>query len=317
MRKGFSLIEIMQTVILLGIIAGLSVSFFKRINSNERLYLATEKQLKIAITEADRQMCGDERPTCRSANGLGNMYYKDEDSANIGSLPCSTIYSGTNYNSTTHYCEITLANAADSCPAATTYSGLSHKEMSKDNTLCYVAPPCATSQTDRTGTTTYNALTMAEALCPTNLPNYAVTVEGYNSLCYYLHKIIAHKPQRTTEADDLSTTCTTATTAFNEMNARNITVANITTAINASNDNYNMLLPNGVRLYNMGATITPKGEVGGISATNIFVKYDRVPNVATSVLNQTIKPFRVYNKLEKSGGKYIPRTRNADGNYKE
>ena len=64
MKKGFSLIEIVQTLVLIGIIAGISVSLFKRVDNDIKLLEATEKQLIIAIDEAKRRTCADVSPIC-------------------------------------------------------------------------------------------------------------------------------------------------------------------------------------------------------------------------------------------------------------
>ena len=53
MKKGFSLIEIVQTLVLIGIIAGISVSLFKRVDNDIKLleeallkYNLSEKEIK-------------------------------------------------------------------------------------------------------------------------------------------------------------------------------------------------------------------------------------------------------------------------------
>ena len=68
-KKGFSLIEILQTVILVGIIAGLSVSFFKKVNTDDKLMMSTTAMLRSAIEEANLQMCADETPYCNFGGG--------------------------------------------------------------------------------------------------------------------------------------------------------------------------------------------------------------------------------------------------------
>ena len=78
-KKGFSLIEILQTVILVGIIAGLSVSFFKKVNTDDKLMMATTNLVKTAIEEANRQMCADETPYCSTGAGVGFSPLNDNE----------------------------------------------------------------------------------------------------------------------------------------------------------------------------------------------------------------------------------------------
>ena len=92
----------MQTVILLGIIAGLSISFFKRIDSNERLFVSTEKKLQGVINEVDKQICSDATPVC--IDNSGNIFRFEDLSSSIG-WNCASVYQNSAFNPATGMCE--------------------------------------------------------------------------------------------------------------------------------------------------------------------------------------------------------------------
>ena len=320
MKKAFSLIEIMQTLILLGIIAGLSVSFFKRINANPKLYAATEKQLQLAIEEANRQMCNDYTPYCE----IGGVRTPWVDN-------CSTIYGATSTYSDTGatkgYCVADRSDGA--CPPTLskqdTNKYLNIPQMVYNGHLgkCMAAPYCINTTPDITcdevGYVCYSgksAKPFSEIVCSEGIPDYSQQKDNVNVLCWYLHSLIAHKKQGNTDDDDLLATCNPNSTAFqSEYNfiSHQNNLKYYAKRVREMSDNYNMLLPNGVRLYNLGGNMDLGGSaaaraaysatLGGnkSGANNIYIKYDRMPDAKTAAYNgadsksTTIQTMRIYN----------------------
>ncbi|MDD3593341.1 MAG: hypothetical protein PHX18_01805 [Candidatus Gastranaerophilales bacterium] len=65
-KKAFSLIEIMQTVILLGIIAGLSISFFRRLDTDSKLEAPTRDAIQKAVDQTIKDVCNSTVPICEA-----------------------------------------------------------------------------------------------------------------------------------------------------------------------------------------------------------------------------------------------------------
>ena len=317
----------MQTVILLGIIAGLSISFFKKIDSSEKLYNATVVKLKDVIAEVDRQMCN--APTLVCFDYTSESYVEWTDN-------CSTVYQGARYEPQRERCE---APASDPCPGIVTgstckvaisaasqincdsLSAATFQPMVKDTNTntCWAPKPCLSYQkkygndiNNQFDTAVLEALPLNNAACPYNIPNYNVMVtrdgRSYSLFCVTMHDLLPHKLQGTTEADDLRNTCAQNNTAFrsqlNPSQDENLGyyVRNIITAfknynpdsdednVEKSLDKYNLRLPNGVTIYNLGGAVTDR--------KNIFIKYDRIDSAKTAVYGTSMKALRVYNPYD-------------------
>jgi len=307
-KKAFSLIEIMQTVILLGIIAGLSVSFFKKVNNDEKLYTATEKAVIDAVNEAGRQMCNDYTPYCR-ANGFisadvkwqnGNTTFRNvSGELRTIDMSCAAGYKGATYNANTGYCEATVA-AADPCPTKTRVYFI-EMQKTKDLTKCIAPPSCPDSDGESAYTAT-KADTYNSIVCPNGVPNFAgtkdvnityggTTYTEVNRLCYYMHDLLNHKKQGNSDDDDLYLTCATPDGSDGISFQPSMIPKAIGNAffekIDKLSDAYNIKLPNGVTLYNVGASF------GTGDTITIFVKYDRIPQIKNSVWGKNVKCIRV------------------------
>ncbi|MCR4881074.1 MAG: hypothetical protein K6A44_03885 [bacterium] len=316
MKKAFSLIEIMQTIILLGIIAGLSISFFKKMNTNDKLWTSTTEKLRVTIEEANRQMCNDNTPTCVFSDGMvnRNMPFSLLPQADIDAL-CSDGYADSHYDPETKNC--VYDSGADPCPALSSlYAAVANNDrdlqMTKNSAgICTAPPPCRNAAALETGeyktdvvphryafaNTTYKAFPLSAVTCVNNVPSYQNTVVNMPVLCYYLHSILMHKPQGVDNDADLLRTCTGTVPFYN--NAQTVTPAIINAQVAAreahGTDNYSMLLPNGVYLYNLGSTTYPM---------NIYIKYDRVQSSKSAKLvegdtsKSTIGVMRIENPTE-------------------
>ena len=295
MKKGFSLAEIMQTVVLLGIIAGLSVSFFRKVNYDERIYTATEKMLIEAVQEAARQVCADDKPVCR------------EQGYAPGCNPNLTYYM---YNPDTGYCKIFNETYAGDCESPC-FPDPNTMDVEAGIPDCICPPGCCQEPVSPDSCNDYRntAIIPKDEYCPNGVPvlskPYANT--KLTTFCVKLQNLINHKPQGTTEGNDLAATCGD-NTAFNAIAADAVRdVAAITNVINACknsgancSDNYNMLLPNGVRLYNLGYS-NIKWEhddangwvaTGSEPAFTIVIKYDSLPKFGSAVYGTNVRVLR-------------------------
>ena len=253
MKKGFSLVEIMQTVVLLGIIAGLSVSFFRKVNYDERLYIATDKMIKEAVQEVARQACIDDTPICDD-----------------GSVP--TCVSPYIRNEATGNCEFSTAgDCPNNCISdpnsihANTIEGVNFNVHT-----CICPPTCDTGGF---------AKPLSEDFCPNGVPDLSVRIgsPAYTLLCTKLHELINHRQQANTKAGDLMMTC-----GNNSVFGLVLSEDDLINRLNIDgNDNYDMLLPNGVRLYNLNGLYDSVNE-RSIDHVVIVVKYDRFADVSTA-----------------------------------
>lgn len=292
MKKAFSLIEILQTVILIGIIAGISVSFFKNLNTDEKLYRSTNKMLEKAINEAKLRLLSDARPVCGDEfissictipvdipNEQQRTYCIDNN------LQCENLNTfipdnelDAEYNWESGYCEYTPA-ANTSCATGFTKKG----------DICYAAPSCNSNDVDdpddvpNYAVLYFEKIGVSEDVAYTKGVNIGKDLEGndifISEFCRQLHSIINHKSQEGVGGrTDLVNTCATVGDAC----VINGTCANITTPDNHAN----MILPNGVRLYNLNC-YTPNGPAAGCANGNIYIKYDRNSDLRTMNENNT------------------------------
>jgi len=109
-NSGFSLIEILQTVILVGIIAGLSVSFFKKVNNDDKLMMSTTFLIKSAVEEANVQMCSDETPYCY----VDGSYFSPLGNNETADDACKRYYGNENisFDDKLGFCTIPKASVA-------------------------------------------------------------------------------------------------------------------------------------------------------------------------------------------------------------
>ena len=293
MKKAFSLIEIMQTVVLLGIIAGLSISFFKRFSSNYKLYNSTTKQLQLAIQEANRRMCNDTTPYCRGWNVSWKMA---NNNPNIfKSATCEEVYSGSHYNEKLARCEA----SAGSCPPVNNdYDGLVPLMVKDPTGVCYAYPTCIHRKPKAGGFENEAVETQpySDIICPNGKPDYSKAKAindqentQVSALCWYLHDILSHKKQGLDDTDDIRRTCQTDKTviAYNNIVYDNASPELTTEKMKDIAEDkvrglngltsYNMLLPNGVRLYNLGGTFQKGSNI------YVYIKYDKTADIKTSV----------------------------------
>ena len=294
MKKAFSLIEILQTVILIGIIAGISVSFFKNLNTDEKLYNSTNKMLEAAIKEAELRLLSDARPVCGTGgtfisnictippgtpNEQQRTYCIDNDlqCQNVNTfIAAAGLVSAYNWES--GYCEYKpAANAA--CATGFTKKG----------EICYAAPSCtsydATNPVDISPAFPYFDKINRLVDDDNDIYEAGVLYEGgifISEFCRHLHSIINHKSQEGVGGrTDLVNTCATSVDAC--------VIADTCASTTNPNNHANMILPNGVRLYNLNC-YTPNGPATGCANGNIYIKYDRNSDLRTMNANNT-KPY--------------------------
>lgn len=268
-KQGFSLIEIMQTVILLGIIAGVSISFLSKINVDERLYTATVRQLTLAVQEAERQICSDPTPYC-AANinkfWSGHMGNDVDDDAQ-----CARAYGpGTTYEVNTNYC-IKIVGADDACPPGMT---------KRNDTTCFGIPQCEVRNNNADGTVNIlytDAVPYHDAACPTdsglNIDQMRPGNAGVYEICFRLHSLINHKTQTSEAANDLALTCIAAVDACILVDDDGDECSQ-----NGNIQHANLILPNGVRIYNLSNQNIYTDDPDAPSEF-IYIKYDRIPDV--------------------------------------
>lgn len=287
MKKAFSLIEILQTVILIGIIAGISVSFFKNLNTDEKLYNSTNKMLEAAIKEAELRLLSDARPVCGTGgtfisnictippgtpNEQQRTYCIDNDlqCQNVNTfIAAAGLVSAYNWES--GYCEYKpAANAA--CATGFTKKG----------EICYAAPSCTSY--DATNPVDISPAIPYYSLVGSNIYKAGVYEGGIGGIfisefCRHLHSIINHKSQEGVgNATDLINSCGIPVDNC-ILNGTCSTTAN-------PNNHANMILPNGVRLYNLNC-YTPNGPAAGCANKYIYIKYDRNSDLRTMNKNNT------------------------------
>lgn len=291
MKKAFSLIEILQTVILIGIIAGISVSFFKNLNTDEKLYISTNNMLEIAIKEAELRLLSDTRPVCGASGTfisnictipVGTPNEQQRTYCIDNNLQCQNlntfIAAGglvSTYNWESGYCEYT--------PAANTACADGFR---KNNNICYAAPSCniydATNPATITSAIPY--FDNINSLVGDDIYEAGVYEGGIfvSEFCRHLHSIINHKSQEGVgNATDLINSCGISVDNC-ILNGSCSTTAN-------PNNHANLILPNGVRLYNLNC-YTPNGPAAGCANGNIYIKYDRNSDLRTMNANNT-KPY--------------------------
>ncbi len=286
MKKGFSLIEIMQTVVLLGIIAGLSVSFFRKLNYDERLYTATEKMLTEAVQEAARQACADDRQGCECVVDGVNTFSSDFVTCAVAEFE---------YDSNIGYCKKELIESDNVCP--------DDCFIPQDNqNLCYCTPTCSCGAQLKT----YNG-----EFCENGIPDLSKSVKGYVGVNHVffadkLLELINHKDQTNAAHDDffmsvtntnLFTGVTDESTADDGVQGRITKYKNGSVNVMYRNDNYSMLLPNGVRLYNIGS-FTARTDADNDSII-IVIKYDRLESLQSAEWGKNIRAI----KYKKDGTK--------------
>lgn len=278
-NSAFSLIEILQTVVLIGIIAGLSISFFRSVNTDTKLRDSTEIMLYQAIQEANRQMCSDTTPFCRLAVAGDNRVR--------GSIIDNNVCN--NGNLQNGFCVIARPNDGN-CPADT------EEYTERDGTVnCYSMPLCNGGA---------QAVPIHEQICPNGIPQWNALIQRNDAfpninqnlaggaapnnvvseICYRLWDLINHRRQDANIEADLIATCATAVNNCFATNntARPCSEQGIATGTN-------MILPNGVRLYNLSglannAAANPDGQ-------HIYIKYDRNPLISTHDLDNTSSIF--------------------------
>lgn len=275
-NSAFSLIEILQTVVLIGIIAGLSISFFRSVNTDTKLRDSTEIMLYQAIQEANRQMCSDTTPFCQT--GARRGYIIDQNAINNKMANCQG-------NLQNGFC-VSAPNGGN-CPANT-------EEYTESNGTvnCYSMPRC-----NRAGR---QAVPIHEQICPNGIPQWDAqiqrTIDGIsfnnnvnnqvNEICYRLWDLINHRQQNGSLANDLIATCVTAA---NNCFAKNngVNPPNCPQNITATN----MILPNGVRLHNLSGLGFTNNRINPADGQHIYIKYDRNPLISTHNLSSTSSIF--------------------------
>jgi len=304
-KSAFSLIELLQTVVLLGIIAGLSISFFKNIKSDTKLRDSTEIMLMQAIQEANKQMCADDTPYCTGFRGATRISYIVNNDNNM----CSSTFAGSAYNNK-GYCTLTKPPAG--CPA-----GMEEYTETNGTITCFAPPKCYQSNNlaaplqilKADGTVVdVSSVPLHEAICATNAaeggraePQWNAkvprTIDGnnvnaqgaeaatqVNEICYRLWDLINHKRQGATKFADLVATCVTNTNSC-FANSAGVSCNGV------NNDTTNMILPNGTRLYNLSALgFTDRPAGANHDGQHIFIKYDKNPNIGT-YSDSTVLPF--------------------------
>jgi len=288
-NSAFSLIEILQTIILIGIIAGISISFFRSVNTDTKLRDSTEIMLYHTIREANKQMCSDATPFCKMADaGDGRVRGYIVDNPN-NQINCTE---GTYQNG-----NCVRLKDIDPCPAGT------EEFIERDGTInCYSAPTCNNAQGGignvellsshicPNGIPQWNALIQRNASFPTVNQNSAVGTPPKNvtEICYRLWDLINHKRQGNSAEDDLIATCVEVVASCFATNNAN----NPCNGINS--DVTNMILPNGVRLYNLsGIANSNRPTEDNPDGQHIYIKYDRNPLIQTHNAGVTSSMFNV------------------------
>ena len=287
-RQCFSLIEILQTIILMGIVAGLAISFLRVTDREIEIFYATEKQLVEAIKESGRQMCADTSLHCTYANytvsetdycsGLANARMTNADGKKDG------------------YCyrdRVTPTSGSSYCPAG-------YNENSRGE--CYRNPVC------KKGSLIKDAVYLSSVVCENAQPRYnkernwhAADGSTFNSsehhiteFCGRMHGIVNHIPQRLdaspnpSEAElateDFWRTCSTKGKIVIDSiltTHTGKTIDEINAAIEAKTDSFvdnaNMVLPNGVRVYGLAGSFDSYKK-------DIYVKFDKAQMLDTILL---------------------------------
>ena len=283
-NSAFSLIEILQTVVLIGIIAGLSISFFRSVNTDTKLRDSTEIMLYQAIQEANRQMCSDTTLFCRIAAGQGYIIDQAAMNNNMANCPNGNLQNG--------FCVSARPNDGN-CPADT------EEYTERNGTVnCYSMPQCNGGA---------QAVPIHEQICPNGIPQWNALIQRNNAfpnvnqnlavgavpnnvvseICYRLWDLINHRRQGESIEDDLIATCVTVVNSCFATNNANRPCSEQGNATGT-----NMILPNGVRLYNLSGlanddrptAATPDGQ-------HIYIKYDRNPLISTHDLDNTSSIF--------------------------
>ena len=279
MKKGFSLIEIVQTLVLIGIIAGISVSLFRRVDNDIKLLEATENQLEIAIDEAKRRTCADVSPICETGQLCDTSNdFKDCEQAGAICRYLNTQTGGTStYNHASGYCEYEVANATPCLAGFNT-------ELRNGKNLCYKEPRCVDPTKE-----TYVEIRSSVA-CPNNVPllTYRPALEGGGAgtgpyeFCYQLHSIINHKNQGGVGGasnTDLQNACTLPKGTC-------LLSGNCSTV----NEEANMILPNGVRIYNLPCALPhPDSFCDAAHSGAIYVRYDRMDDLKMVDMNKVAR----------------------------
>ena len=281
-NSAFSLIEILQTVVLIGIIAGLSISFFRSVNTDTKLRDSTEIMLYQAIQEANRQMCSDTTPICwfEAQAGQNNV----QGSVVANGQCANGIYSN----------GLCIINNAANCPANT------EEYINSENVRS-----CISQATCNVNGRQGIIVPANQALCISNPQengrfeaqwNAQIqrTIDGttfntgnnqVHEICYRLWDLINHKPQNNSLANDLTATCVTA--AANCFTINDGSDPECPAGVNSAN----MILPNGVRLHNLSGLGFTNNRTNPADGQHIYIKYDRNPLISTHNLNSTSEMF--------------------------
>ena len=330
-NNGFSLIEIIQTVVLLGIIAGLSVSFFTKFNADEKLQEPTEIKLYNAIQEANKQMCNDETPYCSGTATDGTVVSYEVNTTNHC---CVTSYgANVTFDNMKKLCSISLANAGGvNCPA-----GMSLSQNDDGTPFCYGKPMCYSGgcaagnelRVSQPAGDHVAAQPLHEIVCAANVPHWSSYIQrnvagneinspGFQNvteICYRLWSLLNHEPVSTDanadgtidEADDLLMTCNTRDAApYACMYSVGATPGKECSG-NGSTPQPNLTLPNGIMLYNLeciGRAGCPgAAAVANKDGQNIYIKYDRNFQMSTFnwSTNDLHKTGSIFNAIQAGG----------------
>ncbi len=284
MKKGFSLIEILQTVILLGIIAGLSISFFKRLNNDDKLASQTISLLNEAVEEAGRQICSDATPACN--NGDDTLMRGVQAADNVDTKYCgflmdvfTTVAGKIKYNTNTGYCEYELDNDTTPCEIYTinNTSYMVFEKKQDDPKVCYITPYCGYLEP---------SVPVSNIICKNGVPDYSVQrIAGITEICRRLNELVNHKIQGGSESIDLITTCNSDVHECFKNNTCKDLAGNYST-------NTSMILPNGVRLYNLGSKFNDGDSVF------VYIKYDRIDDIKTADVTSDTSKLKKYTTYE-------------------
>ncbi len=137
LRKGFSLAEILQTIFIVGIIAGVSLSFFRQHEPDKRIYNATVKQLQQAIAAVAQQACSDTFVCYREVTDASdNVIAYSYVTLNDGNCPRYAVANDSSYSVAYNGC--IHASDAD----ATCTIGGAGWTLNADGSLCVHIPNC-------------------------------------------------------------------------------------------------------------------------------------------------------------------------------
>ena len=286
-RQCFSLIEILQTIILIGIVAGLAISFLRVTDREIEIFYATEKQLVEAIKESGRQMCADTSLHCTYAN------YTVSETDYCSGLADERMTNVDGKKDGYCYTDRVIVSEQSYCPAG-------YNENSRGE--CYRNPVC------KRGSLIKEAVYLSSVVCENAQPKYNKernwhaadgSTFNYNEhhiteFCGRMHGIVNHIPQRLdaspnpSEAElateDFWRTCSTKGTKVIDpilTTHTGKTIYDINNKIkdktSAFGDNANMVLPNGVRVYGLAGSFKSNKK-------DIYVKFDKAQMLDTILL---------------------------------